>query len=54
MTKGEYQKALEYFQKVIDIPERYGDYHRAVQTMLNMSNTHRKTKDYEQAEKYLM
>jgi tetratricopeptide (TPR) repeat protein len=29
--KGDYQKAVEYFQKAIEIDERYGDYHGASQ-----------------------
>ncbi len=52
--KGDYQKAVEYLQKAIEIEERYGDYHGASQTKLNLGNTYRKMKDYEKAEKYIL
>jgi tetratricopeptide (TPR) repeat protein len=53
-NKGDYQKAVEYFQKAREIYERYGDYHRASQTKLNLGDTYRKIKDYEKAEKYIL
>jgi tetratricopeptide (TPR) repeat protein len=52
--KGNYQKAVEYLQKAIEIEERYGDYHGASQTKLNLGNIYRKMKDYEKAEKYIL
>jgi tetratricopeptide (TPR) repeat protein len=51
--KGDYQKAVEHLLKAIKIEERYGDYHGASQTKLNLGNTYRKMKDYEKAEKYI-
>jgi tetratricopeptide (TPR) repeat protein len=51
--KGDYQKAVEYFQKAIEIDEKYGDYHNASMHKLNLGDTYRKMKDYENAEKYL-
>ena len=52
--KGDYQKAVEYYQKAIEMEERYGDYHRASIRKLNLGDTYRKMKDYEKAEKYLL
>ncbi len=52
--KGNYQKAAEYSQKAIEIEERYGDYHGASQTKLNLGNIYRKMKDYKKAEKYIL
>jgi tetratricopeptide (TPR) repeat protein len=52
-NKGDYQKAVEYFQKAIEISERYGDYHKASMMKLNIGDTYRRMKDYEKAEKYL-
>ncbi len=52
--KGDYQKAVEYYQKAIETSERYGDYHGASQTKLNLGDTYRKMKDYKKAEKYLL
>jgi tetratricopeptide (TPR) repeat protein len=52
--KGDYQKAVEYLQKAIETGERYGDYHGASITKLNLGNTYRRIKDYEKAEKYLL
>jgi len=51
--KGDYQKAIEYFHKAIEIDERYGKYRSVSGTKLNLGNTYRKMKDYENAEKYL-
>jgi len=51
--KGDYQKAVEYFHKVIEIVERYGEYRRVSIIKLNLGNTYREMKDYENAEKYL-
>jgi tetratricopeptide (TPR) repeat protein len=45
---------VEYFQKAIEISERYGDYHGASIIKLNLGNTYRKMKDYEKAEKYIL
>jgi len=53
-SKGNYQKAVEYFQKAIEISERYGYYHGASVGKLNLGNTYRKMKDYEKAEKYIL
>jgi tetratricopeptide (TPR) repeat protein len=50
---GNYQKAAEYLQKAMEISERYGDYHGASLTKLNIGDTYRKMKDYEKAEKYI-
>ena len=52
--KGEYKKAVEYFQRAIEISERYGYYRGASIVKLNLGNTHRKMKDYEKAEKYIL
>jgi tetratricopeptide (TPR) repeat protein len=52
--KGDYQKAVEYLQKAIEIVERYGDYHRVSIMKLNLGDTYRRMKDYEKAEKYLL
>jgi tetratricopeptide (TPR) repeat protein len=54
VNKGDYQKAVEYFQKAIETNERYGDYHKASMMKLNLGNTYRKMKDYEKAEKYIL
>jgi len=54
VEKENYQKAVEYFKKAIEISERYGDYHGASQTKLNLGDTYRKMKDYEEAEKYVL
>jgi tetratricopeptide (TPR) repeat protein len=51
--KGDYQKAIEYLHKAIEIDERYGDYLDASIDKLNLGNTYREIKDYENAEKYL-
>jgi tetratricopeptide (TPR) repeat protein len=51
--EGDYQKAVEYFQKAIEIYEKYGDYHEVSLVKLNLGDTYRKMKDYENAEKYL-
>jgi tetratricopeptide (TPR) repeat protein len=53
-NKGDYKKAVEYFKKAIEIGERYGDYHGASQTKLNLGDAYRRMKDYEKAEKYLL
>jgi tetratricopeptide (TPR) repeat protein len=52
--KGDYQKAVEYFQKAIATYEKYGDYHGASQTKINLGDTYREMKDYKKAEKYLL
>ncbi len=52
--KGDYQKAVEYSQKAIEIEERYGDYHGASISKLNLGGIYREMKDYEKAEKYLL
>ena len=51
--KHDYQKAAEYFHKAIEISEKYGDYHSASISKLNLGETYRKMEDYENAEKYL-
>jgi len=51
--KGDYQKAIEHFHKAIEIGERYGDYRGVSIDKLNLGDTYRETKDYENAEKYL-
>jgi len=51
--KGNYQNAIEYFQKAIEIEEKYGDYHGVSMKKLNLGFTFSKIKDYEKAEKYL-
>jgi len=45
---------MEYFQKAIEISERYGYYHEASIIKLNLGNAYKKMKDYEKAEKYLL
>jgi tetratricopeptide (TPR) repeat protein len=52
--KGDYKKAGEYFQKAIEIGERYGDYHKTSIMKLNLGDTYRRMKDYEKAEKSLL
>ena len=54
IKKGDYQKAVKYFRKAIEIYEKYGDYHGASQTKINLGDTYREMKDYEKAEKYLL
>jgi tetratricopeptide (TPR) repeat protein len=51
--KGDYQKAVEYLQKAIEISEKYGNYHDAFMSKLNLGNTYREMRDYENAKKYL-
>ena len=53
-NKGDYQKAVEYFQKAIETSERYGYYHLASQTKLNLGGTYIAMEDYEKAEKYIL
>jgi Tfp pilus assembly protein PilF len=53
IKKGDYQKAVEYFQKAIEICEKYGKYHEVSRGKLNLGDTYRKMKNYENAEKYL-
>jgi tetratricopeptide (TPR) repeat protein len=48
--KGNYQNAIEYFQKAIEIDEKYGDYHGVSMHKLNLGFTFSKIKDYENAE----
>ena len=45
---------MEYFQKAIEIGERYGDYHSASMRKLNLGELYRRMKDYEKAEKYIL
>ena len=52
--KGDYQKAVEYFQKALKLVEWYGHYHGASLVKLNLGDTYRKMKDYEKAEKYIL
>jgi tetratricopeptide (TPR) repeat protein len=52
--KGDYQNVAEYFQKLIEIYERYGNYHGASRTKLNLGNTYREMRDYKKAEKYIL
>ena len=51
--KGDYQKAVEYLQKAIEIDEKYEDYRGASIQKLFLGDTYRKMKDYKNAEKYL-
>jgi tetratricopeptide (TPR) repeat protein len=52
--RGDYKKAVEYFQKAIEIVERYGDYHKVSMGKLNLGDTYRRMKDYGKAEKYIL
>jgi uncharacterized membrane protein/Flp pilus assembly protein TadD len=52
-VKGDYQKAIQYLQKAIEIDEKYGNYHGVFIDKLNLGETYRRIKDYENAEKYL-
>jgi tetratricopeptide (TPR) repeat protein len=52
--KDDYQKAVEYLQKAIEIAERHGDYHGASISKLNLGGAYMEMKDYERAEKYLL
>jgi tetratricopeptide (TPR) repeat protein len=45
---------VEYFQKAIEIYEKYGDYRGASQTKINLGDTYREMKDYEKAKKYIL
>jgi tetratricopeptide (TPR) repeat protein len=45
---------VEYYQKAIEIGERYGDYHGVSQRKLNLGETYRRMKDYGKAEKYIL
>ncbi len=52
-AKGDYNKAIEYYQKAIELGERVGDYHGVAQTYLNLGDTYREVRNYEFAEGYL-
>jgi len=52
--KGNYQKAVKYFLKAIEIDEEYKDYDRVSKNKLNIGNTYREMGDYSNAEKYLL
>ncbi|MBA2124550.1 hypothetical protein B9J78_06440 [bacterium Unc6] len=43
---GDYQKAISYLKKAIEIAERYGNYHGLAQYLLNLGDTYRRTKDF--------
>jgi tetratricopeptide (TPR) repeat protein len=47
-------KAVEYFQKAIEIAEKYGDLLNASIDKLFLGDTYRIMKDYENAEQYLL
>jgi tetratricopeptide (TPR) repeat protein len=51
--KGDYQKAISYLKKAIEISERYGDYHELAIKLLNLGDTYTQTKDFKQAEQNL-
>jgi tetratricopeptide (TPR) repeat protein len=49
-----YQKAIEYFRKSIEIDEKYQRYLVLAESKINVGNSYRIIKDYENAEKYLL
>jgi tetratricopeptide (TPR) repeat protein len=51
--KEEYNKAIEYLKKAIEISERYGNYKDSGKTMLNLAGVYREMKDYENTKYYL-
>jgi len=52
--RGDFKKAIDYLKKAIEIFERYGDYHRLAQTLLNLGDTYRRAEDFSNAENYLL
>jgi tetratricopeptide (TPR) repeat protein len=52
--KGDYQKAVKYFQKAIEIDEEYESYDSVSINKLNIGNVYREMGDYSNAEKYLL
>ncbi|MFZ8787696.1 tetratricopeptide repeat protein [Thermocrinis sp.] len=54
VNKGKYKKAVEYLQKAIEINERYGYYHTASISKLNLGGTYIEMRDYKKAEKYIL
>lgn len=51
--KGDFKKAIEYLQKAMDIAEKYDDYQSFAQVEINLGNTYRKMKDFDNAQNYL-
>ncbi len=51
--KGEYAKAVSYFKKALAISTRYGNYHASGEYMLNLGDTYREMKDFNNAYYYL-
>jgi tetratricopeptide (TPR) repeat protein len=49
-----YQKAIEYFRKSIEIDEKYKKYLDLAASKVHLGNSYRMIKDYENAEKYLL
>ncbi|MBX0311077.1 MAG: tetratricopeptide repeat protein [Sulfurihydrogenibium sp.] len=51
---GNYRKAIEYFQKSIEINEKYQRYLPLAESEVYVGDSYRMIKDYENAEKYLL
>jgi tetratricopeptide (TPR) repeat protein len=51
--KGDYQKAVNYYQKAIKILEKYRDNLKFFAYKLTLGDIYRKMKDYRNAEKYI-
>lgn len=51
--KKEYNKAIDYFNTAIKLYKKYNGYHYISRTMLNLGNTYRKMKDFDNAYFYL-
>jgi tetratricopeptide (TPR) repeat protein len=53
-AKGNYTSAIDYYQKSIDISLRYGDYHGAATSLINLGGCYRLKGDYTLAENTLL
>lgn len=51
LSLGEYEKALGYFQKSIEMGERYGFYNNLSDVYISLTDLHAYLKNYEKAEK---
>jgi tetratricopeptide (TPR) repeat protein len=49
LDKKDYNRAIEYFKKALEISERYGDYHGNGKRMLNLGSSYIIIKDFEKA-----
>ncbi len=51
--REDYDRAVEYLQKSIELGEKAGDYHEVAKRYLYLGNTYRKLRNYELAKIYL-